>query len=550
MKKIGLCLIIIVLAFTNTTFLYGQDKTNIKSDPNVPIFEIKNDLGQTVFAVYPGGVHIFIDDQLKATGGGFKGGRIGTEKATQGDIFTVDPGEVNVFIDDALKATGGGFKVGRIGTEKATGGSDNYLIVTPDSTSIFTNDTISGFSVRDNSDSTGVSYLSLSPLNYFIGHESGLKIEFDLLNPGMGKYNTFFGYKAGKNTVSGFKNIFMGYNAGISNVSGGWNIFIGNNAGASSVNGLSNIFIGDQAGLNFANGVQNVFIGNEAGYSATENVYNNLFVGNSAGRSNVSGNYNTYVGISAGYNSIGTSNAYVGNTSGFSNTGSQNTFLGSESGIYTGSGSKNVCIGYRSGYRSTGTGNVFIGNSANNTNFTTVSYSNSVAIGDSAIVSSSNQIRLGNDNITSFYCMGAYASTTSTAANLNVTTSGLIRRVTSSKRYKTDIVPLEINTNNIYKLNPISFTDKNSHTRHFGLIAEEVAMVIPGLVGYAKEKDVIPGSNSNKLIPDAVHYPVLSVLLLKEVQKHELQIQEQQKLIKELKKVNSKWKKVVYCAYL
>ena len=92
MNKISLCLIITILAFVNGVNSYGQTSDKkIKSDPNIPIFEIKNDLGHTVFAVYPGGVHIFINDQLKATGGGFKVGRIGTEKATVGDIFTVDP---------------------------------------------------------------------------------------------------------------------------------------------------------------------------------------------------------------------------------------------------------------------------------------------------------------------------------------------------------------------------------------------------------------------------------------------------------------------------
>ena len=56
---------------------------------------------------------------------------------------------------------------------------------------------------------------------------------------------------------------------------------------------------------------------------------------------------------------------------------------------------------------------------------------------------------------------------------------------------------------------------------YFGLIAEEVAEVIPGLAEFAKEKDAIKGSNSEKLIPDAVQYPMLSVLLLNEVQKHQ-----------------------------
>ncbi|MDF1550740.1 MAG: hypothetical protein P1P88_23155, partial [Bacteroidales bacterium] len=126
--KIKLSYVLLLMAIVFEINISGQQAKNLKSDPNIPIFEIKNDLGQTVFAVYPGGVHIFIDDtQLKATGGGFKVGRIGTEKATLGDILTIAPGEVNVYLDNPVKATGGGFKVGRIGTEKAGGIPDNYL---------------------------------------------------------------------------------------------------------------------------------------------------------------------------------------------------------------------------------------------------------------------------------------------------------------------------------------------------------------------------------------------------------------------------------------
>ena len=58
------------------------------------------------------------------------------------------------------------------------------------------------------------------------------------------------------------------------------------------------------------------------------------------------------------------------------------------------------------------------------------------------------------------------------------------------------------------------------------------------LVYFAREKDVIPGSDSEELIPDAVQYPILSVLLLKEVQNHELTIQKQAEQIELLNDEN------------
>ena len=92
MKHFNKILLFVFLLFiSNTFYAFSQDEENLKntkSDPNTPIFEIKNDLGQTVFAVYPGGVKIFVDDQqLKATGGGFTVGRIGTEKVTGNELF-------------------------------------------------------------------------------------------------------------------------------------------------------------------------------------------------------------------------------------------------------------------------------------------------------------------------------------------------------------------------------------------------------------------------------------------------------------------------------
>ena len=330
----------------------------------------------------------------------------------------------------------------------------------------------------------------------------------------------------------------MGYKAGQSNISGAWNIFIGNNAGASVTNALSNIFIGDLAGTNITDGINNIFIGKEAGYNSTSFVSQDVFIGHGAGRSNINGGGNVYVGISAGYSSTGSENAFFGKHAGFSNLGSYNTYVGSESGIYTLTGSQNVHIGYRAGYRSYGNKNVFIGNSANNTATNWSSYNNCIGIGDSVIVSGDNEIRIGNNNATSFYGMGIYSSTTALTANLYVSSSGRIYRNTSSKRYKKDITPLEINTSDIYKLNPVSFTGINDNKRYFGLIAEEVAEVIPELAEFAKEKDVIPGSESEELIPDAVQYPILSVLLLKEVQNHESTIQKQAEQIELLKDEN------------
>jgi hypothetical protein len=100
-----------------------------------------------------------------------------------------------------------------------------------------------------------------------------------------------------------------------------------------------------------------------------------------------------------------------------------------------------------------------------------------------------------------------------------VTSTGQIMRSTSSARYKTNIHDLDINTDRIYDLRPVSYTSKIDGKEYFGLVAEDVAKVLPDLAEYAKAKDVIPGSTSDAVIPDAVKYPLLSVLLLEELKK-------------------------------
>jgi hypothetical protein len=115
--------------------------------------------------------------------------------------------------------------------------------------------------------------------------------------------------------------------------------------------------------------------------------------------------------------------------------------------------------------------------------------------------------------------------TTASAANTFIDSStGLISRSTSSRRYKENIRDLEIDSSKIFNLRPVSFVEKATKKERFGLIAEEVDKVLPALVEYAPEKMVIKTSKSSKLIPESVQYPMLSVLLLKEVKKLRMEI--------------------------
>jgi hypothetical protein len=313
--------------------------------------------------------------------------------------------------------------------------------------------------------------------------------------------------------------VFLGSNAGNSDDGGNFNVAVGINALKLNTSGFENIANGYYSLYSNTSGYRNTANGAYALSNNTTGTYNTAN-GNYALSSNTTGWYNTAVGLLAlGANTTSNNNVAVGvqalndNTTGYSNTAVGTYALGNNT-----TGTYNTALGY--------------GADVSNT-----AYTNVTVIGAYASADASNQVRLGDGNITTFYCQGAYAATTGSDANMYVNSNGKIMRSTSSARYKRDISDLEINTDNIYKLRPVSYTSKNDGKRYFGLIAEEVATVIPELAEFARAKDVIPGNTSEEIIPDAVKYPVLSVLLLNEIKKQKNIIDEQSQEIKELRKM-------------
>ena len=495
MKHLNKILFFIFLLFISSAFnAFSQDEGNLKntkSDPNTPIFEIKNDLGQTVFAVYPGGVKIFVDDQqlkatgggftvgrigtekvtgneifsvnpndvrvyidettgLKATGGGFTVGRIGTEKATANDYFSVQPNDVRVILNDAtgLKATGGGFTVGRIGTEKAADGEENFLSVTPDSTRVHVSETsTSGFAVGKLGVEGTSNFLDLTQDNYFIGHDVATNIS-------TGKLNSVFGYQAGYSLTTGSDNIFIGNRAGYS------------------------------TGASFTGGNENIFIGNEAGYNTTTPV-RNVFIGHEAGRENVIGQYNTYVGNQAGRNGKGYYNTILGGLAASTNDfGNSNVIIGYVAGNQMVS-ARNVMIGQGAGYNNSSTegGNVLIGAYAGER---LADRNNILAI----------DTRIGNNTIHSPLIYGEFDNK-GVAINdnnlygntfwVNGTAGGISDwTIDSDKRLKKEITTIPNALEKVMSLRGVNFYWKDSKKRgeelQMGFIAQEFKLIIPEVV--------------------------------------------------------------------
>jgi hypothetical protein len=328
------------------------------------LFEVKNNTGQTIFAVYNEGVRIYVDD--------------GTVKGS----------------------TKGGFAIGGFGTAKGT--SQEYLRVTRDSTRVYVNQlakgsrkggfAIGGFSPAKGADTTG--FLNLTPQNYFIGYGAG-----NLLNPGLynsfmgyhaginttGSYNTFIGYKAGTSNTTGTQNVFMGYQAGYSDTAS-YNIFIGNQSGYSNIQGTYNAFIGYQSGQQNITGNGNVYIGQQAGSKITAGLSNvflgtysalnktsgsrNIFLGSGSGMSSLTGNDNIFLGTFTGNKTTSDYNIFIGNLSGFNNTSGQyNIFAGYAAGLGNRKGNYNIYFGNNAGLSdTTGNWNIFFGDGAGYTN--------------------------------------------------------------------------------------------------------------------------------------------------------------------------------------
>ena len=266
-----------------------------------------------------------------------------------------------------------------------------------------------------------------------------------------GDSNTAIGASALFTNTTGFNNTANGVNALLFNSTGYFNTATGTNALHSNSKGHSNTAYGVNSLYKNDTGNYNVALGANSLYTNTSGV-NNIAVGYNSLVFNTNGYSNTAVGHqSLFYNSIGYINVAIGQDALYNNTkGYANVAVGNTSLVYNTEGYYNTAIGHQSlFYNSTGYYNTAIGQSAlisNSTGYynTAIGQSanvgsgdltNATAIGYNTVATASNQVRLGNSNVTSLYCQGAYAATTTQPANLYVDANGQIVRSTTSSHY-------------------------------------------------------------------------------------------------------------------
>jgi len=324
------------------------------TNPDDPLFEIRDEFGVPVFQVTSEGARLFVKEVSKGVSGGFAVGKYGVAKDVPDTTFLlVTPDSTRVYIQENHKGVSGGFAVGNYGVAK--GESNTFFYTNTDSTRVYTSDNekgvSGGFAVgRYGLAKNTQNYMHITRDNYLIGHNAGESLT-------NGLYNIFLGYEAGMQTTGGVVN------------QGGYNLFVGFNSGRTNSTGYENVFMGYQSGINNTTGQQNVFIGTDAGFE-NKNGFQNVFIGQSSGYNNISGTDNIYIGENACYsNQNGQTNIAIGNNAGYLNSGNQNIFMGQSSGRMNQGGNQNIIIGLNSGYyNDTGSGNLFIGVASGNQN--------------------------------------------------------------------------------------------------------------------------------------------------------------------------------------
>jgi hypothetical protein len=275
----------------------------------------------------------------------------------------------------------------------------------------------------------------------------------------------------------------------------------------------------------------------------------NTAVGLVSLRVNSTGSFNTAVGAGALFANTQSDNTAIGTVALFSNTGgADNTAIGFQTLFSNTIGLSNTAIGVTALFNNTdGDNNVAIGDAALNDN---IHGSGNMAVGAFALdlnTSGSGNIAIGNfsgggimtaNNVIAIGATGADVSSTCFIGNIRgvtpqntdaipvlIDSAGQLGTMNSSRRYKTDIKPMDKSSESILALKPVSFHYKvhKGRTPQFGLIAEEVADVNPDLVIYDTEGK-----------PFTVRYEAVNAMLLNEFLKEHKKVEKQQATIGEL----------------
>jgi hypothetical protein len=345
---------------------------------------------------------------------------------------------------------------------------------------------------------------------------------------GTADHNTALGRNALRDTVEGGDPLMGSYNTAVgdgalaANTYGFYNTATGFEALTTSSLGLRSTATGFKALRALTTGDDNTAVGSEA-MLATTTGFRSTAMGSMSLRANTTGYGNVAIGFQAlltngtGHRNTATGvGALLDNTNGYGNTA-----LGYGALHENTAGFDNTAVGRAALYANlTGDRNTAIGKNAGSSNLTG---NDNVFIANVGANAESGAIRIGTSGThTQTFVAGIHSQAVDGASDLPVfvDASGKLGTgpSTSSRRVKQDIVDLGPLPRRLLELRPVAFRYREDAARdpegprQFGLIAEEVAEVLPELVLFD------PAGR-----PQAVKYHLLNVLLVGQLQRqHEM----------------------------
>jgi hypothetical protein len=369
--------------------------------------------------------------------------------------------------------------------------------------------------------------------------------------------NTAEGDGALSGLTGGFYNSAFGFLSLLSNADASFNTGVGagtllvNTANNNTATGAGALFSHTTGNGNTANGTFALF-NDTSGEANTATGASALF-GNTTGTfntangaealsDNTEGNLNTADGWRAlSNNTTGDRNTAAGAQALFTNiSGTENTAVGDSALAGNSSGSFNTAVGFvalrnTTGGGNTGCGHNALGNNTTSTNNTAVGRNalssstggNNTAVGSgagAAVETANNVICIGAgvdgaDVSDSCYIGNIFNQTSVLGTQVFIDSSNKLGTITSSKRFKEEIKPMNQTSEALYALKPVTFRYKKEidpgGTSQFGLVAEEVENVNPDLV--VRDKDGKAYS---------VRYDQVNAMLLNEFLKEHKRLQE------------------------
>jgi hypothetical protein len=315
-------------------------------------------------------------------------------------------------------------------------------------------------------------------------------------------FNTAEGQNALFSRTTGVANTGVGWYSLWGNTDSSYNTAVGagallfNTADNNTALGATALLFNTTGSANTATGAT-AFLNNSEGSGNTANGWGALSHNNG---NPPDGSANTAVGAGALFsNTAGDSNTAIGENALVSNTtGSGNTAVGVRALDHNTSGNLNIALGVNAGHD-------------------VITAQNAICIGLNVF---------GADVGDSCYIGNIFGKTSASGAAVYVNSNHKLGTLTSSRRFKDDIKPMERVSEALFALKPVTFHYKKeidpAGMQQFGLVAEEVEKVNPDLV--VRDKGGKPYS---------VRYDQVNAMLLNEFLKEHRKNDEQESKIEQ-----------------